>query len=94
MQGAREGQAIAQEHEVARKDLAFEFMMNALRLKEGFELSSFMERTGLPLSAISQSLAEAQTKGLLETSFNRVVPTTRGLDFLSDLQALFLPDET
>jgi putative oxygen-independent coproporphyrinogen III oxidase len=93
MQGAREGQAIAQEHEVARKDLAFEFMMNALRLKEGFELSSFMERTGLPLSAISQPLAEAQTKGLLETRFNRVVPTTRGFDFLSDLQALFLPDE-
>ncbi|MFM2111811.1 MAG: hypothetical protein RLZZ271_471, partial [Pseudomonadota bacterium] len=93
MQGAQEGQAIAQEHEVARKDLAFEFMMNALRLKEGFELSSFMERTGLPLSAISQSLAEAQTKGLLETHFNRVVPTTRGFDFLSDLQAIFLPDE-
>jgi putative oxygen-independent coproporphyrinogen III oxidase len=93
MQGAQEGQAIAQEHEVARKDLAFEFMMNALRLKEGFELSSFMERTGLPLSAISQPLAKAQAKGLLETSFNRVVPTTRGFDFLSDLQALFLPDE-
>jgi oxygen-independent coproporphyrinogen-3 oxidase len=93
MQGAQEGQAIAQEHEVARKDLAFEFMMNALRLKEGFELSSFMERTGLPLSAISQPLAEAQNKGLLETHFNRVVPTTRGFDFLSDLQALFLPDE-
>jgi putative oxygen-independent coproporphyrinogen III oxidase len=93
MQGAQAGEAIAQEHEVARKDLAFEFMMNALRLKEGFELSSFMERTGLPLSAISQPLAEAQTKGLLETSFNRVVPTTRGFDFLSDLQALFLPDE-
>jgi oxygen-independent coproporphyrinogen-3 oxidase len=93
MQGAQQGQAIAQEHEVARKDLAFEFMMNALRLKEGFDLSSFMDRTGLPLSAISQPLGQAQAKGLLETRFNRVVPTARGFDFLNDLQALFLPEE-
>ncbi|MEN9886597.1 MAG: hypothetical protein RL758_1175, partial [Pseudomonadota bacterium] len=93
MQGAQQGQPIAQEHEVARKDLAFEFMMNALRLKEGFDLSSFMDRTGLPLSAISQPLGQAQAKGLLETRFNRVVPTARGFDFLNDLQALFLPEE-
>lgn len=92
MQDAMKGLAIAQEHEVSRKDLAFEFMMNALRLKEGFALLDFSERTGLPLSAIAKPLAEAQAKGLVECGLNRIVPTARGYDFLSDLLAYFLPD--
>jgi oxygen-independent coproporphyrinogen-3 oxidase len=60
-------------------------------LREGFELQRFMERTGLPLSSIEPALASAQQKGLIERDAGRVWPTERGFDFLSDLQALFLP---
>ncbi len=90
MDNALAGQAVAQDDEVARADLPFEYMLNALRLKEGFALQDFAERTGLPLSAIQQGLKEAEQKGLIERDFARVRPTERGFDFLSDLQALFL----
>jgi putative oxygen-independent coproporphyrinogen III oxidase len=85
--------AIAQEHEVSRADLPFEFMLNALRLPEGFALQDFSDRTGLPLSAIQTGLQQAEQKGLIERDFTQVKPTAKGLDFLSDLQSLFLPEE-
>jgi oxygen-independent coproporphyrinogen-3 oxidase len=96
MERALAGRAVSNEHEVARADLPFEFMLGALRLREGFALSRFLERTGLPLSAIERALAEAQRRGLLERSRapdgdTLWRPSARGFDFLSDLQALFLP---
>jgi putative oxygen-independent coproporphyrinogen III oxidase len=90
MDNALAGHAIAQDDEVARADLPFEFMLNALRLREGFALQDFRDRTGLPLSAIEKPLQEAQAKGLIERDLVRVKPTERGFDFLSDLQGLFL----
>jgi len=90
MEQALAGNAVAQEHEVARAELAFEFMLNAFRLKEGFELGRFGERTGLAPTAIEAALAEAERKGLVGRDLQRVWPTERGFDFLSDLQALFL----
>ena len=69
----------------------FEFMLNALRLKGGFELARFTERTGLALSALEPGLCEAERRGLVERDLRRVWPTERGFDLLSDLQALFLP---
>ena len=90
MDNALAGQALAQDDEVSRAELPFEFMLNALRLKDGFELQQFCERTGLPLTAIEQPLQEAERKGLIERSLARVKPTQRGFDFLSDLQGLFL----
>ena len=92
MENALAGRAVAQEQEVPRSELPFEFMLNALRLKDGFELRQFSERTGLPLTAIEKPLQEAQRKGLVERDLQRVWPTAQGLDFLSDLQELFLPD--
>ncbi|MFZ5546285.1 MAG: radical SAM family heme chaperone HemW [Pseudomonadota bacterium] len=85
------GEAVSNEHEVSREQLPFEFMLNALRLKEGFELAWFSERTGLAITAIQRALQTAEAKGLLERDFVRAWPTARGFDFLSDLQALFLP---
>ena len=70
---------VAQDVEVARDDLPFEFMLNALRLSEGFELARFAERTGLPLGAIEAPLAEAERRGLVERDLQRVRPTERGL---------------
>jgi oxygen-independent coproporphyrinogen-3 oxidase len=91
---ARAERAVAQSTEVARSELPFEFMLNALRLREGFSLADFTERTGLPVTAIQAALAEAEAKGLVTRDFQRVVPTERGFDFLSDLQTLFLPTES
>ena len=93
MQQALAGNAVSNQHEVARRDLPFEFMLNALRLREGFALQAFGERTGLPLSAIEAALASAQQRGLIERddAAGSVRPSARGFDFLSDLQVLFLP---
>jgi putative oxygen-independent coproporphyrinogen III oxidase len=90
MDNALAGHALAQDDEVSRAELPFEFMLNALRLREGFALAQFTERTGLALSAIEQPLQEAERKGLIQRDLARVRPTGRGYDFLSDLQALFL----
>ena len=81
---------VSNEHEVARKDLPFEFMLNALRLKEGVTLTQFLERTGLPPSSIAPALEAARGRGLLAADPARIQPTERGFDFLSDLQQLFL----
>ena len=91
MDKALSGHCLAQEEEVSRADLPFEFMLNALRLKDGFGLQQFAERTGLAITAIRQGLEEAERKGLIERDFSRVKPSVRGYDFLNDLQALFLP---
>ncbi len=83
---------VASVQEVPRADLPFEFMLNSLRLLDGFVLSDFTSRTGLPLSALQAGLTQAMDQGLLVREGDRVWPTERGLDFLSDLQSLFLPD--
>ena len=90
IQQALAGAALAQDEEVVRNDLAFEYMLNALRLRHGFGLRDFTERTGLSSSSIEAALVEAERKGLIERDFARVRPTERGFDFLSDLQELFL----
>ena len=90
MQHALAGNAVSNQHEVARRDLPFEYMMNALRLREGFAMADFSARTGLPPSAVHAALQAAQAKGLLQIEGEHVQPTARGFDFLSDLQAMFL----
>ena len=91
MQQALAGDALAHTHEVAPSELTFEFMLNALRLKDGFALQDFGDRTGLPIDRLTESLRQAESKGWLERAGEGVRPTERGFDFLSDLQQLFLP---
>jgi oxygen-independent coproporphyrinogen-3 oxidase len=91
MEKALSGYCLAHEEEVSRADLPFEFMLNALRLKDGFSLQQFSERTGLAITALQQGLDAAERKGLIERDFSRVKPSVRGYDFLNDLQSLFLP---
>ena len=91
MERALTGHCLAQDHEISRSDLPFEYMLNALRLKDGFGLQQFSERTGLAITAIQKGLDEAERKGLIERDFSRVKPSERGFDFLNDLQSLFLP---
>jgi oxygen-independent coproporphyrinogen-3 oxidase len=94
MRGALAGKAMSNDEEVSRKALPFEFMLNALRLREGFEQAMFVDRTGLPPSAIAAGVQEAVRKGLLQVldgPQGRVLkPTERGFDFLSNLQEIFL----
>ncbi|MCU0941460.1 MAG: radical SAM family heme chaperone HemW [Hydrogenophaga sp.] len=92
MDRALSGDALASMDEVPRAHLPFEFMLNALRLREGFALADYMGCTGLPLSSIDATLAQAEAQGWITREGGWVKPTERGFDFLSDLQALFLPD--
>jgi putative oxygen-independent coproporphyrinogen III oxidase len=71
-------------------DLPFEFMLNALRLNEGFDNALFQCRTGLPMAVIEATLSAGRTKGLIDATQNGWKPTDLGRRFLNDLQASFL----
>jgi len=81
---------VAAERTVRVEELAFEFMLNALRLVEGFPVSLFEERTGLPLAALQEKLEKAERDGLLERDWRRIRPTERGRLFLNELLERFL----
>ena len=91
MERALSGNAVAQDTDVRRTDLAFEFMLNALRLRGGFALQDFVERTGQSVASIAPALDKAEAQGLVARDMAQVRPTERGFDFLSNLQELFLP---
>jgi oxygen-independent coproporphyrinogen-3 oxidase len=91
LQRACEGRAVSNEHAVGAEELPFEFALNALRLREGFTRALFAERTGLAPAVIDDAIQAAVARGLLERDDDAVRATPRGFDFLSDLQALFLP---
>lgn len=86
----RKGRPIQEEFELARDDIGFEFMLNALRLNDGFPVSLFAERTGLTLNMIEKSLDAAEAKGLLYRDHLVIRPTELGRRFLNDLQQMFL----
>jgi oxygen-independent coproporphyrinogen-3 oxidase len=76
---------------VAAGDLPFEFVLNALRLNEGFALADFESRTGLDASAVEPGLREGLARGLVEFAAPRWRASGLGRRFLNDLQAGFLP---
>ena len=84
---------VISEHSCTSKDLALEFMMNALRLTEGFPVQLFSERTGLPIAAIEEPLMLAEERGLLIWDINRIAPTEKGQLFLNNLLELFMPEK-
>jgi putative oxygen-independent coproporphyrinogen III oxidase len=84
-------EAIQERHEVARKDLPFEFAMNALRLADGFPIALFQERTGLSITAMLEPLKKAERDGLITRDHVTIAPTSRGQRFLNELLQLFLP---
>ncbi len=91
LEGSAERRFVSRQHTVAIGELPFEFMLNALRLTEGVPAALFVERTGVPLTAISRVLGAAEARGLLQADPTRICPTPLGLRFLNDLQSLFLP---
>ena len=93
MQQAAKDAPIQTEHEVSRDEMGFEFMMNALRLNEGFDSVLFQERTSLPLSSIQRELDEAARRGLLTRDHQRIAPTQLGQRFLNDLLGIFIREK-
>ena len=83
---------IQEEFSVEMADLPFEFMMNALRLNQGFEPELFEMRTSLPLFAIENELRQAETQGLIERQPQRIAPTRQGQRFLNRLLETFIAE--
>ena len=81
---------VAETRTLTRRDLPFEFMMNALRLNEGIPISLFMQRTGLPLAVCESALAKAEAQKLIERDTDILRPSPQGRRFLNDLLTLFL----
>ncbi|KMN36608.1 coproporphyrinogen III oxidase [Chromobacterium sp. LK1] len=92
LQAVAEGKPLQSSRKVGREELPFEFMMNLLRLTEGFELRLFQERTGLPLSVIQSALTQAEAQGLIARDAVMLRPTLKGQRFLNDLLTLFLKE--
>ena len=90
MEHAVAGNAVQEARQVDTRELSFEFMMNALRLNDGFDVRLFNERTGLALETIRRELDDAEARGLIEVSVHRIGPTYRGRRFLNDLLQIFL----
>ena len=93
MEKAAAGNPIQEEHDVAPREIGFEFMMNALRLSGGIPLVLFEERTGLPLTSVLPQLDAAERRGFIVRDHQRVTPTAQGRRFLNDLLQIFLPGE-
>ena len=93
LENVARGMPLQEETNVSRRELPFEFMLNALRLTEGVRAALFSERTGLPLSVAARPIAEATRRGLLDPDPALLKPTPLGRRFLNDLQALFLPED-
>jgi len=87
------GGQVARRGPVPAAELPLEFMLNAARLLEGFPEDLFTARTGLPLSAIQESLARAQALGLVHRESGTIRPTEQGTRFLNELLLLFEPPE-
>jgi oxygen-independent coproporphyrinogen-3 oxidase len=93
LQHAAQGRFVAAERRLGDADLVFEFMLNALRLRQGFARTLFAERTGLDPIILEPALAAAEKRALLEVGALHIRPTALGMRFLNDLQAMFLVDE-
>jgi oxygen-independent coproporphyrinogen-3 oxidase len=90
LESIAQGRPLQEEVEVTRGDVGFEFMLNALRLTAGVPTALFAERTGYPLSLVTNGVEIAVRRGLLESDPASLRPTELGRRFLNDLQSLFL----
>jgi oxygen-independent coproporphyrinogen-3 oxidase len=84
--------ALGGDETIAPERLPFDYMLNALRLVDGFALPEFEARTGLPRAAIAPQLAQALQREWITVHGDRVVPTELGRRFTNDVIALFLAD--
>ena len=83
---------ISGEKTLSREDASFEFMMNALRLNNGFETEIFQQHVGLPISVIEKQLKQAEEKEWINWHLKRIKPTEKGRQYLNNLLEIFIPD--
>ncbi|HEY4443401.1 MAG TPA: radical SAM family heme chaperone HemW, partial [Steroidobacteraceae bacterium] len=88
--GPRDGGSIGESSLILPEELPFEFMLNALRLNEGFTVRDYRQRTGLEMASVEGKLAEGERRGLLTNHADTWRATELGRRFLNDLQASFL----
>lgn len=93
MQHAGTATAISQQRQLSQAELPLEFMLNALRLKQGFDASLYQQHTGQALSLIEPLLEQAEQRGLLERDQQTIRPSKQGYLFLNDLLMLFMEEE-
>ena len=92
METAGTAESIQGERVLSRKDVGLEFMMNALRLNEGFETGLFAAHTGQQIELIDSALNKAEETGLIERNIKQIRPTAKGRRFLDDVLTLFVAD--
>ena len=92
MDAAGTSAVILSEEIISKSDVGFEFMLNALRLTDGFPTPLFYQHAGLPISHINQALEQAEQQGLLERDIHLIRPTEKGQRYLNVLIELFLPE--
>jgi oxygen-independent coproporphyrinogen-3 oxidase len=85
-----QGHALIEERLLDKDDLPFEYMLNVLRLTDGVPSHQFKERTGQEIAAINSMMEQALKKGLLDEDPRFIKPSALGLQYLNDLQMLFL----
>ena len=90
MDSVARGERFAEIRWVKASELPFEFMLDGLRLVRGVSADAFEARTGLPRSAVARRVEAARAMGLVTTGNGRLAATGKGMDFLSDLQEMFL----
>ena len=88
--GGDPASCVFERREVKRSEVGFEFMLNALRLNDGFPVSWFAERTGYPISLVSPALDVAEQEGLLTRTHEKIAPTSLGRRFLNRVLENFL----
>ena len=81
---------VFERREVKRDEIGFEFMLNALRLNDGFPVAWFAERTGYPISLVSRALDVAEREALLTRTHELIRPTELGQRFLNRMLTHFL----
>lgn len=92
LDNAASDKRISGEKILTRNDASFEFMMNALRLNNGFETEIFQRHVGLPISTVEKALKQAEEKGLISWELKSIKPTETGRQHLNTLLELFMPE--
>jgi len=91
LSNAATGQRVAGTRQLKQDDIILEFMLNALRLTNGFTTELFRQHTGLPLSSVTATIQQAESMGWLSWQGDNIRPTEEGQRLHNDLVALFLP---
>ena len=90
IEASRKGAPIATSHIIKRDEVGLEYLMNTLRLQQGFPVPQFQERSGQTLNLIEKGLQQAEQRGLLQRDIHHIRTTELGQRHLNELLTLFM----